>query len=650
MNRRDFLSCLGISLTSAGALSCRRPESLPGRPSILWINCEDIGPALGCYGDPYAITPNIDRLAERGIVYRNAFATAPICAPARSCLVTGLYATSLGTQHLRSEIPVPESLRTLPERLRDAGYFTARYGKTDYNFDAENRWTYLHWNEDLSPWRRREPGQPFFSMFTFGGTHEGSVNIAERYHEHVKDLPQHLFHDPDEAPVPPFYPDVPESRELWARQYDLITALDLRVGELLDGLESDGLMDDTFVFFFSDHGYGLPRFKRWLNNSGLQVPLVIHVPEKYCHMAGKRRGGVSRQWVSFVDFAPTVLSMAGVPVPGTMPGIAFLGPMCCAERQFVYGARSRADNMYEVSRSVRKGEMIYIRHFMPHLAYIQPGFIFSDRKDSFRMLRCLHDQGALPPAAERMWGPKPVEELYDLDRDPHELKNLARDPACTGILRELRERLRQWILRTRDTGFLLEPEMMMRSAGSTPYDMAQDPDQYDLPRILEAAERVGTADAETLAHYLRDRDSSVRFWSTVGLTALGSGAAPHSGALLGALGDESPVVQIAAAEALCRLAAAEAIAQPQAVRDALAVLDRWVVDERPWLALQAARGIEMIGPLAKPLVATLYRVLDRYKAGPDSKTRYLDFNFAAFISWSVKYALHHCGEPVDISG
>ncbi|MFW6277161.1 MAG: sulfatase, partial [Prolixibacteraceae bacterium] len=433
LKRLVFLLLFGFA-----ALICRSEEQ-PEKPNIIWLNCEDLSPMLGAYGDEYATTPNLDQLAKEGVLYQNAYAPAPICAPARSCMITGVYATSLGTQHLRSELERPEFVKTVPEYLKQAGYFTTNYAKTDYNFDPSGLYDY--WKQDLAPWRARPEGDesPFFSFFVFGMTHEGSGNNLERYNQSVKDLPESLFHDPGKAKVPPYYPDTPELRELWAHYYDCATALDRTVGQVVQNLKEDGLYENTVIIFFADHGNGMPRYKRWLNNSGLHVPFIVYVPEKYRHLMKDKPGSENADLINFSDLAPTTLNLAGVELPDHLQGIPFMGEKTGEPRKYMAAARSRADNMYEVSRAVRDDRYIYVRHYMPHMPYIQPGYIFSDKKLSFKYLRAMHEEGTLPPESEKMWHPKPVEELYDLRDDPFELNNLAQNSEFQNKKEELKQ-------------------------------------------------------------------------------------------------------------------------------------------------------------------------------------------------------------------
>jgi N-sulfoglucosamine sulfohydrolase len=254
-----------------------------GRPNIVWIVCEDMNPILGCYGDKLAKTPNIDKLAETGIVFRQAYASAPICAPARSCLITGVYPTSLGTPHLRQEQTIPQWMKAFPQYLTESGYFTTNQNKTDFNFSPQGVFDYH--KDDLYPWRQRQSGQPFSASSTSGITHEGPGNSSELHKNLTANLSAESLTSSGEVTLPPYYPDTSEMREIWARYYDLAAAMDAKVGQIIKNLEEDGLMENTIIFFFSDHGHGLPRYKRWLNITGLRVPFVAWLPEKYQHLA-----------------------------------------------------------------------------------------------------------------------------------------------------------------------------------------------------------------------------------------------------------------------------------------------------------------------------------------------------------------------------
>jgi N-sulfoglucosamine sulfohydrolase len=634
---RLSLFLIALSIISSSCSQYKKEPVDP--PNIIWLIAEDISPALGCYGDEYATTPNIDRLASTGLVYDFAMTTAPICAPSRSCLISGMYATSLGTQHLRCDISFPKQLKTLPELLREQGYFTSNRDKTDYNFNPENLWE--HWSSDYAPWRHRVENQPFFSFINIGPSHEGSVNNLEKYKGFVKDLPADQFHNPAKVELPPYYPDSPKTREVWTHYYDILTVLDQNVGKVLNMLEEDGLIDNTIIFFIADHGFGMPRYKRWLNKTGMHVPMVVHVPEKYSHLVDNFHAGTHKtELVSFIDLVPTVLNLAGAEIPDYLEGKPIMGKGALSNRELAFGARDRADDMYEMSRSVTDGRYLYIRHFMPHLPYMQSGFIFSDVKESFRELRRLYLNGECNAEQEKLWNSKPIEELYDLNDDPQELYNLATNPQFEEIKKMLAESMHQWMIETKDLGLLPEAEYMIRSKNSTPYDYARFSGNYQVERILEAAELIGRASEDELIEGMKDNESGVRYWAVIGLLQMPELSVAAKEELTALLNDTSPSVQIAAAEALCKYGNSNLAVQ---------TLGKLVQDDRPWLALQAARSIQLLGEDARPLIPIIYEVLEKNLGEPGNRRKYKDFNFAAFTSWALEWSLFEVGEDIQVN-
>ena len=643
--RRDFLRTAGFYASAFALSGCVPPQRRPlarrpdgglkpttkEKPNILWITCEDTSPYLGCYGDPYAITPNIDKLAAEGILYTKAFATAPVCAPARSCLITGVYATSLGTQHLRSEVKLPDQIRCFPQYLREAGYYCSNNFKKDYNFVDVGAWDE---SSQDAHWRKRGPGQSFFSVFNFLSTHQGQINGSDedflaRYGSKFKPEERH---DPAKISLPPYYPDTPFVRKIWAHYYDLITFMDKQVGEVLGQLEADGLTDNTIVFFFSDHGLGIPRFKRTLYDTGLHVPLIIRFPQRYKHLAPYQPGGRTSRLVSFVDFAPTVLSLTGLRAPSHMQGRAFLGPLKREPREYIFAAASRVDEAYECSRCVRDERYKYIRNYMPHLPYIQPSD-YCDKAEIMQELRRIAAEGQLPPAQKLLWEPvKPAEELYDTYADPHEIENLVNSPLHRQTLAKLRKALHGWMLQIHDVGLLPEAEMHIRAEGSSPYEIARDPAKFPERRILAVADMVGQGQKNIprLVTLLDDSDSAVRYWAVIALTALGSQAEPAAEALTARLKDSSPNVRFAAAGTLCKLGSCE---------EALEVLTEGLEEEREETVLHAAREIELIGLKARPIVAQIEQAQARCRR-PDGT--YTNENHAAFIDWALKHALENC--------
>jgi len=636
-SRRDFLKTVGLYASGLALAGCRAGSRIPQvkttgeKPNILWITCEDTSPFLGCYGDELAVTPHLDKLAGEGVRYTKAFATAPVCSPSRSCLITGVYATSLGTQHLRSEVKLPEKIKCFPEYLRAAGYYCSNNYKKDYNFIDVNVWDE---SSQQAHWRKRRPGQPFFSVFNFVSTHQGQINGSDEEFEknYGSKLEPQERHDPAKISLPPYYPDTEFVQKIWARYYDLITFMDKQVGELLGQLEADGLADNTIVFFFADHGLGIPRFKRTLYDSGLHVPLIVRFPERYQHLSPCRPGEKIDDLVSFVDFAPTVLSLAGLQVLGYMQGRVVLGSQAQPPRKYIFGASSRVDEAYEFSRCVRDERYKYIRNYLPHLPYIQPSE-YCDQAEIMQELRRAVAEDELTPAQKLLWSAtKPIEELYDTVADPHEIDNLAGRSDRSAVLERLGKALHSWMLQTHDTDLLPEAEMHIRAEGSTPYTMARDARKYPQRRILAAADLVGKGpdNIPKLIRLLDDSDGAVRYWAVIALDALGPQAWQASDALESMLEDASPNVRFAAAGVLCRIGLCE---------DALPVLADGLKEEREETVLYAAREIQRIGAAAIPIVEQIREAQGRCK-NPDGS--YKNNNHAMFIDWALKRALENC--------
>ncbi len=624
------------SLAVLALIACV-PVAGSDRPNILWIVAEDISPFFGCYGDPDADTPNIDAFAGRSHLFKNAFATAPICAPSRSCLGTGLYATSLGTQHLRSEVAIPDSISPLARIFSDNGYWTALRGKTDYNFDPDGLFDY--WEDDTAPWKARPDEKPFFAFMNLGATHEGSGNISSRAAPDLARLPGERIHDPETVRLPPYFPDTDETRRIWARYHDLISVWDGDVQSVLDALERDGMAEDTIVFLMADHGLGLPRYKRWLYDTGLRVPLIVHIPEKFrAFSPSEKRSSVEDRLVSYVDLPATALTLAGIPIPKRFHGQALFAEDSTdvVEREFVFGARDRADDMYDLSRSVFDGRYLYIRHYLPHLPPMQEGIILSPTKKEFLMeLHRVHDAGEDSAISKRLWEPRPFEELYDLKNDPMELENLAESRALLERKRRLSSVLRNWILETRDSGFLVEPEMHRRAneAGVTPFEMLQDESLYPLERILEYAEAASERGAYTIEG-LNDSDPAARYWNLQGAIISGDRSPSLERALRQRLSDSNLIVRTTAAEALGRLGRTD-LAVP-AFRELLG-------EEEPNLALYVARSLAISLEDPGELEDAIRAARARYLAPPGSARPWKDFMYSAFTCWALEWALIKSG-------
>ena len=440
------------------------------RPNILWISFEDTNPFYGCYGDPVARTPNLDRLAADGCRWTHCFSTAGVCAPARSAVITGMYPISIGTHHMRTthtndatpEMPTPYSalvphyVKCFTEYLRAAGYYCTNNAKTDYQFTPP----LTAWDEigNRAHWRSRpDPDQPFFAVFNPTRTHESGM-WPEETRPSRADLSQGetvlAEFDPAAVELPPYFPDTPKVREAMARMYSNIEHSDLFLGQLLLELEEDGLSDNTVVVHWSDHG-PLPRGKRWPYDSGIHVPLIARWPG---HI---QPGRVSDQLVSTIDLAPTALSLAGVNIPSHMQGQAFLGPRSAPARRYVYASRDRHDEAYDMVRAVRDSRYKYIRNCRPDLPYLL-WVPYHNRHPIVEEMWRLYLAGELSGPQLLMFQPRPVEELYDTQTDPHEIDNLAADPTHAEELLRLRAALDGWLSDVGDLGKLDEAQMVRR--------------------------------------------------------------------------------------------------------------------------------------------------------------------------------------------
>ena len=447
--------------------SCSGPDQAKEEkmPNILWITCEDMSPHLGCYGDERVRTPNLDNLANESIRFTNAYSVSGVCAPSRAALITGMYPTSFGAMHMRTvsrtasidkvtdpealAIPVyeavpPAGVKCFPEYLREKGYYCSNNKKTDYQFHPP----ISAWDEssENAHWRNRpEEDMPFFSVFNITTTHESQIWARAG---------DSLLYDPGEMTVPPYYPDTEVVRKDLARMYTNISLMDQQAGELIRQLKEDGLYENTIIFFYSDHGDGTPRAKRWLYDSGLKVPLLVRFP------GGEGAGTISDRMVSFVDFAPTILSLTGIPIPAYMEGFAFLGEQNASPRKYVYAAKDRMDPALDRARAVRDKRFKYIRNYRPEKPFVQ--FIpYRDQMPLMQELLKFHEEGRLD-SVQSLWfrKNKPAEELYDLKNDPYEINNLAGDARYQGELERLRKAHEEWMEQYGDLGDLPEPELV----------------------------------------------------------------------------------------------------------------------------------------------------------------------------------------------
>jgi len=619
MKRRDFLRSagaftLGMACPLAAAKEPKNKVVRDGsRPNILWISTEDIGIHLGCYSDPFAKTPTLDSLAARGIRYANAFTVAGVCAPNRSCIITGVYQTTLGTQHMRSggsnKPELPDTIRMFPAYLRQAGYYCTNNKKEDYQVPTPQE----TWDESGSSrahWRNRpDESQPFFAVFNFGGTHEGSVNKNPQEHAAAtRGLGSESRQERTAITPPPYHPDTPIVRQTWAEYLELITVMDSWVAYRLKELEKAGVAEDTIVFFWSDHGQGMPRCKRWLYDSGTHVPLIVYIPEKWRVPGQLQPGSVEENPVSSIDLAPTVLNLLGLAIPDYMQGQPFLGSDCPAPRQYVYGARDRMDERYDIIRMVRDKRFQYLRNYAPFTPYDQ----FMNTAEKSVIKKALHEAeqaGALTPGTQ--WvatATKPMEELYDTQEDPHEIHNLAADPAYAEDLGRLRAAHEKWVRQTRDLGLIPEPELVrldkLYGSRYAIWSALEKKDPAFFDTLYETATVAGTPgekDRTLLLERASSPHPSIRWWAIIGLGNLESPPDTTAGTLEAALKDQAGVVRVAAARALFQLR--------QYQEPALAVLIQELENKEVWVRLCAAQALDAIGDAAHPAEAALKKAL-----------------------------------------
>lgn len=452
-----------ITLVFSSAIAASEAQ----RPNILLLMVEDMSPRVGAFGDPVAVTPNLDHLASEGVRYGNVFTAAGVCAPSRASLITGMHPASIGAQHMRSSnhpaggytaVP-PAEVKAYPELLRAAGYFTFTDNKLDYQFSGIRDGTgpFTIWDREGAEagWSERQADQPFFGMINFLQTHESGVfppletrrltgkylNFQRFRAQHYDNPDAHQFVTPEQVEVPPYYPDVATVRVDIARHYNNIALMDRQVNKVLARLEHDGLAENTIVIWTTDHGDGLPRAKREVFDSGIKVPMIIRWPVRY-RPAHLKPGQLEERLLSFVDLAPTILALAGVEVPDYLPGQNFLDPSVPL-RQYVFASRDRMDAVIDRQRAVRDQRYKYIRSWYPE----QPGGHRLAYRDNITMMQTMWqmlENGQLNSDQRRWFEPPGEEQLYDTVADPFELNNLAESPEHQKILKRMRKALAKW--------------------------------------------------------------------------------------------------------------------------------------------------------------------------------------------------------------
>jgi arylsulfatase A-like enzyme len=493
MNDRPRLPLIIVSLLCLlpwDAKASDTAEATAKRPNILWIVGENFDLDFGCYGAKNVLTPNIDRLAANGIRYTNVFSTSPVCAPSRSCFMTGMYATTTDMHHMRSHrddgYRLPSGVRPITHRLHDVGYTTANIktigdhvvgtGKLDLNFTNEGElYTTTNWSE-------LKQQQPFFAQINMpeaeydiydrkSAEKDRVVWVGEEWHPQVATS--------ENVTPPPYYPDHPIVRAEWARYLNSASGMDVRIGWILDQLKKDGLADNTVIIFFADNGRLEARGIHWCFDSGLHVPMVVHWPKNIPAPDHYRAGSVNDQVISLMDLTATTLSIAGIQRPSEMQSRVFLGDQP-DPRQYAFSARDRIDETIVRQRSVRGPRYHYVRNFTPGA-----GFLTLNRykEKCFLvkpLMRELHATGQLTGAAQDLMQPFPAEQLYDTLRDPFEIHNLAnsRRSKTQRILESMRTALDTWMVQTGDLGHIPEPDEVVHPFTKEMHDWFGTPDWY----------------------------------------------------------------------------------------------------------------------------------------------------------------------------
>lgn len=490
ITRRDLLRTVSagtVGLAAGGAIRAAARPAGKGRPNILWITAEDMNPWLSCYGTKLITTPIFDGMAAEGVRFSRAYVTAPVCSPCRSALITGTMQTTLGIHSHRSSrdnarkpehkglglIHLPKGVKTVPEYFQDAGYVTFNMGKTDYNFVYDNKKVY----NIASLKAAAAQDRPFFGQIQLKGGKNGKVSLKGK-------MPVR----PDQVPVPPYYPDHPVYRDMIADHYACVLGTDVSTGKILDELKSLGLLDDTIVFFFSDHGMpGGLRHKQFCYEGGIHVPLIVRWPKSFAAPPQYSSGAVNEQLVSLLDLTATTLGFAGLKKPAGMQSRIFLGSDADPPRRHVFTHRDRHDEVVQRIRSVRSDRHRYIRNFIPE----RPFLFFHAHKEAMYpvipLLRELHKEGKLNAVQQALLAPRmPDEELYDLENDPYEVNNLAGspDPEHQRVLQQLRGTLDNWIEETDDQGRHLEPPELVQQWIKVMYDRwGGPPEGFERPYV-----------------------------------------------------------------------------------------------------------------------------------------------------------------------
>jgi len=590
-SRRDAIKFGALSLGAAATPLAALPAK-GDLPNILWLVSEDNNPYIGAYGDKVAHTPHIDALARKGILYRNSYSDAPVCAPSRFAILTGMNPESCApAQHMRANATLPKDFQTYPELMRQAGYFCINNPKTDYNCGVDPKEIWDIQGPD-GHWRNAPKDRPFLCVFNTGTSHE--QHICQRDGGRVK---------PADVRIPAFLPDTDVIRRDYAEYYNIMERMDGEIGNWLKQLENDGLADNTIVFYYGDNGGILPRSKRYCYEEGLRVPLIVHVPPKWQHLAPARPGSEINAPVTLIDLPATLLSIAGIAQPAQMTGKPLLGRRIGKPATYAFGFRDRMDERYDLVRTVTDGRWRYIRNYMPHRALGQHVGFEWEVQAAYREWHALYLAGQLTDQQSAFFRPKPFEELYDLRADPDEVVNLIDDPRSKATADRLRKAVDRHMLAINDNGFLPE------GAPGEGYFESRNRAVYPLKSLMTIAASAARRDPRNVDRFVALLDSpvlAIRFWAARGLLMLGDRIpvekAQAARTRLARILRDDPASEV-------RIVAAEALVGLGEPRESVALLATLVDDPNTApIRMQAMDALSNIGQAALPALPVIRKI------------------------------------------
>ena len=615
-------------LTSCITVS-QEDQKLEGtKPNILWITIEDTSPQfIGAYGNSTVHTPNIDSLITQGIRFDRAFATSPVCSPTRFSIFTGVNTQLTGTGNHRSEYPIPGFMKGFPAYLRNEGYYTTNNSKTDYNTSDANRLIHESWDESSSEagWWKRQKNQPFFSVFNFEDSHQSRTmtNPYPWYEKNVLDkLKPGNVTEASEIEVPPFYHDTPQMRKYLVRVHNSINYTDQKIGELLAKLKKDSLLEETIIFFYSDHGQGIPNGKCAPRSLGYRAAFAVWFPEKYKYLAPWKPGTVNKEMVSFEDLAPTIMSLAGLPKKDYMTGRAFLGKNREEAPEFIFTSRDRIDETLALSRSVISEKYIYTKVFLPQYPIVQFQK-YADVSDITNLMRADFENGKLDSLQCSLFLQQPGEYLYDLQKDKWEIRNLAGLKEYSDVLEVMRKKLYEHLLQVRDVHFIPEYDTDRIAKITTPYSFRYDSVKYPLQQILDLNFRKKPPSVHELVDLFNDKSLFLNYWAAVNLAFSNGDITPFKGKLTEIMEETGPTVKIELAGILYK---------KFELPEAKEVLEKFALDNNPFLALQSLHNIQYMGRKTADFEKVLESVLEKNNI---QESKYL--NIRSIIEVTLHY-------------